>query len=169
MARNVIVATFETRNQAYEAASDIDRVSDGIVDVKSGAIVEKDPLGNVTTLDTKNIGSAWGTVGGVVGGALIGALVGLLAGPGGAAIGTAAGAAAAGSGAATGSLVGGTLGVSGDVINWGLNEDYLDTVRTRMLPGTTAVVAEVEEGSTEPVDAAVMRHGGFVYRTPLNV
>ena len=169
MARNVIVATFDTRNPAYDAAHDIDRLDDSIVDVKSGAIVEKDPLGNVTTLDSKNIGSAWGTVGGVVGGALLGALIGLLAGPAGAAVGTAAGAAAAaGSGAATGGLVGGTLGVSGDVLNQALNEDYLDTVRTRMLPGTTAVVAEVEEGSTEPVDAAVTRHGGFVYRTPLS-
>lgn len=169
MARNVIVATFDTHNQAYDAASEIDRLSDGIADVMSGAIVEKDPLGNVTTLDTKNIGGAWGTVGGVAGGALVGALVGLLAGPGGAAIGTAAGAAAASSGAAAGSLMGGTLGWSGDLINLGLNEDYLDTVCTRMLPGTTAVVAEVEEDSSEPVDAAVMRHGGFVYRTPLNV
>lgn len=167
MARNVIVATFDTRNQAYDAASEIDRMSDGIVDVMSGAIVEKDQLGNVVTLDSKNLGSAWGTIGGVVGGALIGALVGLLAGPGGAVIGTAAGAAAAGSGAATGSLVGGTLGVSGDVINRGLSEDYLDSVRTRMLPGTVTVVAEVEEGSSEPVDAAVMRHGGFVNRTTL--
>ncbi|HEX6668282.1 MAG TPA: hypothetical protein VF061_01915, partial [Gemmatimonadales bacterium] len=141
MARNVIVATFDTRNQAYDAASDIDRVSGSIIDVMSGAIVEKDLLGNVTTLDTKNIGGAWGTVGGVAGGALVGALVGLLGGPGGAAIGTAVGAAAASSGAAAGSLVGGTLGWSGDLINWGLNEDYLDTVRTRIMPGTVAVVA----------------------------
>jgi uncharacterized membrane protein len=168
MARAVIVATFDTRNQAYEAASDIDWLSDDVADVKSGAIVEKDLLGNVTTLDTKNIGGAWGTVGGIAGGALVGALIGLLAGPGGAAVGSAAGAAAASSGAVGGSLVGGTLGWSADLINWGLNEDYLDTVRTRMLPGTTAVVAEVEEATTEPVDAAVMRHGGFVYRTPLN-
>ena len=169
MTRNVIVATFDTRNQASEAASDIDRLSDDIVEVKSGAIVEKDLLGNGTTLDTKNIGGAWGTVGGVAGGAVVGALIGLLGGPGGAAIGTAVGAAAASSGAVAGSLVGGTLGWSADLINLGLNEDYLDTVRTRMLPGTVTVVAEVEEVSTEPIDAAVMRHGGFVYRTPLNV
>jgi uncharacterized membrane protein len=169
MARNVIVATFDARNQAFEAAYDIDQLDYSIVDVKSGAVVEKDPLGNATTLDTRNIGSAWDTVGGVVGGALIGALIGLLAGPGGAAIGTAAGAAAAGSGAATGSLVGGTLGVSGDVLNRTLNEDYLETVHTRMLPGTTAVVAEVEEGSTEPIDAAVRRHGGIVYREAITV
>ena len=63
--------------------------------------------------------------------------------------------------------MGGTLGFSGDLISRGLNEDYLDMVHTRMLPGTTAMVAEVEEGSTEPVDAAVMRHGGFVNRTTL--
>ena len=85
---------------------DIDRMS---VDVKSGAIIEKDPLGNVSTLDSKNLPTAWG-LGGAAGGALIGALVGLLAGPGGAAIGTAAGAAAAGSGAAVGAVGGGLAG-----------------------------------------------------------
>ena len=76
MARNVIIAgVSSTPNQAYEAARDIDRSSD----VKSGAIVEKDPLGNVSVLDSQDLPTAWG-LGGAAGGALIGALVGLLAG-----------------------------------------------------------------------------------------
>jgi uncharacterized membrane protein len=163
MARDVIVATFETRNQAYDAAIDIDRLDDGVVDVKGGAIVEKDPLGNVMTLDSRGLDSAWGLAG-AAGGALLGALVGALAGPAGVAAG-----AAVGGGAAAGGLMGGTTGALVDVTDWGLKVDYIDLVRSRMRPGTTALVAEVEEGSTEPIDQAVARHGGSIYRTPLNV
>ena len=151
-------------NQAYDAARDIERVSD----VKSGAILEKDLLGNVTTVDTKNLPTAWG-LGGAAGGALIGALVGLLAGPGAAAAGTAAGAAAASSGAAAGAIGGGATGSVADLTNWGLKADYLDTAATYLLPGKTAVVAEVEEGSTTPIDDAVLRHGGIVYREPVTI
>jgi uncharacterized membrane protein len=168
MARDVVIAAFDSRNQAYEAAYDIDRMDGGAVDVKSGAIVEKDPLGNVSMLDSKNLPTAWG-LGGAAGGALIGALVGLLAGPGGAAVGTAAGTAAATSGAAAGAVGGGATGSAADLTNWGLKADYLDTAATYLLPGKTAVVAEVEEGSTGPIDDAVARHGGIVYREAITV
>jgi uncharacterized membrane protein len=168
MTRDVVIAAFDTRNQAYEAAYEIERMDGGVVDVKSGAILEKDPLGNVTALDSKNLPTAWG-LGGAAGGALIGALVGLLAGPGGAAVGTAAGAAAASSGAAAGAIGGGMTGTAVDLTNWGLKADYLDTAATYLLPGKTALVMEVDEGSTEPIDAAVARHGGIVYREVITV
>src|SRR5688572_7723847 len=168
MARDVIIAAFDNRNQAYEAVSDINRLSDDGVDVKSGVVIEKDPLGNVTTLDSKNLPTAWG-LGGAAGGALVGALLGLLAGPGAAAAGTAVGTAAATSGAAAGAIGGGMTGTAADLTNWGLKADYLDTAATHLLPGKTALVMEVEEGSTEPIDAAVMRHGGIVYREQIAV
>ena len=164
MARDVIMAAFDNRNQAYDAALEIDRVGD----VKSGAILEKDPLGNVTVLDTQKLPTAWG-LGGAAGGALVGALVGLLAGPGAAAIGTAAGTAAATSGAALGAASGGLTGGTADLVNWGLKTDYLDIAATYLLPGKTAVVAEVEERSTAPIDDAVRRHGGIVYRETIDI
>jgi hypothetical protein len=164
MARDVIMAAFDTRNQVYDAAVEIDRVGD----VKSGAIIEKDPLGNVSVLDTQKLPTAWG-LGGAAGGALVGALVGLLAGPGGAAVGTAAGTAAATSGAAVGAAGGGLTGGTADLVNWGLKADYLDVAATYLLPGKTAVVAEVEERSTAPIDDAVRRHGGIIYRETIDV
>jgi peptide/nickel transport system permease protein len=123
---------------------------------------------NVLTLDSQDLPTAWGPDG-AAGGALVGALVALPTGPGGAAAGTAAGAAAASSGAAAGTIGGGTTGTLADLTNWGLKADYLDTAATYLLPGKTAVVAEVEEGSTGSIDAAVMRHGGIVYREPVTV
>ena len=63
----------------------------------------------------------------------------------------------------------GRTGTAADLTNWGLKADYLDTAATYLVPGKTAVVAEVEEGSTGPVDAAVARHGGIVYREPVTI
>jgi uncharacterized membrane protein len=168
MARDVVIAAFDTRNQAYDAAAEINRLSGDGVEVKSGAIIEKDPLGNVSVLDIRDLPTAWG-LGGAAGGALVGALVGLLAGPGAAAAGTAVGTAAATSGAAAGAIGGGMTGTAADLTNWGLKAGYLDTAATYLVPGKTALVMEVEEGSTAQIDTAVMRHGGIVYREEVSL
>jgi uncharacterized membrane protein len=162
MARDVIIATFENRNQAYEAAREIDKLDDSVIRIQGGAIVEKDLLGNVTWLDSKGLASPWGTIGGATGGALLGALVGTLAGPAGTMTGAQVGAAAA----ATGGLLGGTVGATVDIADTGLKADYVAAVSGRLLPGHAAVVAEVEEYSTQPVDEAVWRHGGVIFRHP---
>jgi uncharacterized membrane protein len=163
MARDVIIATFETRDHAYDAVNDIDRLDHSVIKVKSGAIVEKDFLGNVTWLDAKDHTGPWGTIGGTAGGALLGALVGTLAGPAGTLTGAQVGAAAA----ATGGLLGGTVGATIDIADTGLKQDYVDAVSGRLLPGHAALVAEVEEYSTQLVDAAIWRHGGVVFRSPM--
>ena len=36
-----------------------------------------------------------------------------------------------------------------------------------LLPGKSALVMEVDEDSTAPIDAAMARYGGIVYREPL--
>jgi uncharacterized membrane protein len=162
MARDVIIATFENRNQAYDAARDIDKLDESVIHVEGGAIVEKDMLGNVTWLDSEGLTSPWGAIGGVTAGTLLGALVGTLAGPAGTMTGAQVGAAAA----ATGGALGGTMGATVDLADTGLKEDYIDAVTGRLLPGHAALVAEVEEYSTQPVDEAVWRHGGVVFRHP---
>ena len=162
MSRDVIIATFENRNQAYEAARDIDKLDDSVIDVKGGAIVEKDMLGNVTQLDSKGLASPWGTIGGVATGAILGALVGTLAGP----VGTATGAEVGAAAAAAGGLFGGAVGTTVDITDTGIKEDYIAAVSGLLVPGHAAFVAEVEEHSTQPVDESVWRHGGVVFRHP---
>ena len=163
MARDVIIATFFDRNLAYEAAKEIDRLDDSVIDIKSGAIVEKDLLGNVTQLDSKGLVKPWGMVGGAAGGALLGALIGTLAGP----VGTATGAEVGAAAAAAGGLFGGAVGTTGDLVDAGLKEDYIAAVSGRLLPGHAAIVGEVDEYSTQPVDEAVWRHGGVIFRHPM--
>ena len=72
MARDVIIATFENRNQADDAARDIDNLDQSVIDIKSGAIVEKDMAGNIDSLDDEGIAKSWGGIGGATAGALSG-------------------------------------------------------------------------------------------------
>src|SRR5262245_53766749 len=147
MTDRIIVATFNDTNAAYDAASAIKSLKDtGVVDfkLKTGVMIKKDNRGNVSVLESKDrapIGTAVGTV--------TGALVGLIGGAPGAAMGAALGA---------------TSGLGGDVIMAGLDQDFVDSVTTDMLPGMTAIIAEVNEGSTAPVDNIVSRGRGHIYR-----
>jgi len=162
MANRVIVAVFGAENQAYDAAARMQRLDDdGIIKLKRGAIATKDAKGNLTIPDSKHVGSAWG----LLGGGLIGGLLGAMLGPVGVAAGAAASAAAAG--AAVGAATGGTLGAVGDLTEFGLNEDFIDDVTTQLNTGDTALIVEVDEGSTEPTDRAVSMYGGRIYRSEL--
>ena len=163
MADRVIVAVFGTQNQAYDAAARMQRLDeDGIIKVKRGAIATKDAKGNLTIPDSKHVGSAWG----LLGGGLIGGLLGAMLGPVGVAAGAAASAAAA-AGAAVGAVTVGSVGAVADLTEFALNEDFVDEVTTQLYPGDTALIVEVDEGSTEPTDRVVSQYGGRIYRSEL--
>lgn len=162
MANRVIVAVFATQNQAYDAAKHIQNLDeDGIIQLKRGAIATKDAKGNLTIPDTKGVGAAWG----LLGGGLLGGLLGAMLGPVGVAAGAAASAAA--TGAALGAASGGIVGTTVDLAEYGLSEDFIDDVSTQLNPGDTALIAEIDEGSTAPIDRIVALHGGRVYRSEL--
>jgi uncharacterized membrane protein len=162
MADRAVVAVFDTQNQAYDAASELQGLSDGgVVKVKRGAIVTKDEKGNLTVADSKGMGVPWG----MLGGGVIGGLLGLMLGPAGVAAGAATAAAAAG--AAVGASSGVVLGGTADLVGLGLDEDFVSEVSSQMDPGKSALIAEVNEGSTEPVDKTVSRFHGRVYRSEL--
>jgi uncharacterized membrane protein len=162
MADRAVVAVFDTQNQAYDAAADLQKLSDdAVIEVKRGAIVTKDEKGNLTVADSKGVGVPWG----MLGGGVIGGLLGLMLGPAGAAAGAAAAAAAAGG--AIGLSSGVVLGGAADLVGMGLDEDFVSEVSSEMDPGKSALIAELSEGSTEPVDAVVSRYHGRVYRSEL--
>jgi uncharacterized membrane protein len=60
-----------------------------------------------------------------------------------------------------------SLGAVGDLTEFGLNEDFIDDVTTQLNPGDTALIVEVDEGSTEPTDRVVSQYGGRIYRSEL--
>jgi uncharacterized membrane protein len=85
-------------------------------------------------------------------GTAVGGLIGLLGGPVGVAIG-------AGSGLALGALF--------DVDNARIGEDFLADVSKSLTPNKVAVVAEIEEEWTTPVDTRMEALGGTVLRRAL--
>src|SRR5262249_29251440 len=124
-------------------------------------IATKDAKGNLTIPDSKHVGSAWG----LLGGGLIGGLLGAILGPVGIAAGAAASAAAAG--AAPGAGTRWSRGGLARPTQFALNEEFVDEVTAQIYPGDTALIVEVDEGSTEPTDRVVSQYGGRIYRSEL--
>lgn len=130
----------------------------GDITVHGAAVVHRDSTGYVNVA-TKDTDPGVRTIIGIG----IGAIIGALAGPAGAAAGAAAGSAvasAAGIGAAAGGLVGGTA----DIVKASEHEQA-ETETEFVLPrGESAVIAEVSEDWTMPVDQLAKRFNGSVYR-----
>ncbi len=82
----------------------------------------------------------------------LGAVVGALGGPVGAAVGATAGA---------------SLGAGFDLNNIRIGSDFIDDVSAVQLPNRYAVVAEIDEDWTTPVDTRIEALGGLVFRRAL--
>lgn len=148
MRDRIIVAVFPNTTAAYNASSALKSLSDDkAIDlkVKTGALFSKDARGNIIPLEEKER-PLWGTLAGGVAGALIG----LLAGP---------------AGAAAGAAVGAAGGLGADALGSIADTDFVYSVAKSVNPGDTAVVVEVKEGSTLPVDGVVSNFEGRVYRS----
>jgi uncharacterized membrane protein len=147
MTDRIIVATFNSTNAAYDAASAIKNLKNADLTqfkLKAGIMVSKDGKGNVSVLEDRNRFLTGTTVG-----TTAGALIGLIGGAPGAAIGAA---------------IGATMGLTGDAVMSSLDSDFVDDVTAQMTPGKTAVIVEADEGSTRAVDDIVTVAGGQVYR-----
>ena len=91
----------------------------------------------------------------------VGALLGALAGP----VGAAAGATiAAGTAAGIGAAAGGMVGLTADAVKSSEHEEAAYQTSFAIAPGQSAVVAEISEDWTAPIDGAMARLGGVVYR-----
>jgi uncharacterized membrane protein len=84
-------------------------------------------------------------------GALIGALAGLSVGP-------------------LGAMLGGAVGVLGgaldDALHCAASDEYIQRIGEHLTPGTFAVIADVHENETGPIDARMAELGVKVLRDP---
>jgi exonuclease VII large subunit len=71
-------------------------------------------------------------------------------------------------GVAIGALSGLTVGGVADVANFSIGEDFVADVTAALAPNTFAVVAEIEEDWTTPVDSRMEKIGGTVFRRSLS-
>jgi uncharacterized membrane protein len=144
----MLVVVFDSEKKAYEGRTALTQlVKDGSITIYAGAVVAKHADG---TVDFKRIDDFEPT--GTLGGTAVGSLIGLLGGPVGVAIGGASGLA---------------LGALYDVETARVGSDFLEDVSKTLTPNKVAVVAEVEEEWTTPVDTRMEQLGGTVFRRAL--
>jgi uncharacterized membrane protein len=144
----MLVVVFNDEAKAYQGKTALMQLQDqGNVNVYGYAVVAENADGSATIKQADNSGPL-----GSLFGMSFGALAGALFGPAGMLLGSAAG---LGSGAAV------------DFTNLGVGQDYLDDVAKALTPGKVAVVAQVDEEWTAPVDSSMEALGGVVLRRTL--
>jgi uncharacterized membrane protein len=145
----MLVVVFDNEVKAYEgkkALLELD--SEGNISIYAYAVLAKHADGTASVKqedDSGPIGTMLGTS--------FGSIIGLLGGPVGLAIGAAAGV------------------VSGAVVDLNdvrIGNDFLDDVTRELTPNKFALVAEIEEDWTTPVDTRMEAIGGTVFRRALS-
>ncbi len=144
----MLVVVFDNEKKAFEGRSALRQLElEGSFSIYAGAVVVKHADGTVSVKqldDSGPIGTLTGTA--------VGSLIGVLGGPVGLAIGAASGLA---------------LGALYDADDIRVGSDFVDDVSKSLTPNKVAVVAEVEEEWTTPVDARMEALGGVVFRRAL--
>ena len=144
----VLIVTFDHLSPAREALSELRRLDgEDAITIRAAALVVREADGRFwVPEDEERIGFVGTATGGAIG-ALLGALVGpvglLFFG-------------------ATGALVGSLA----DAEEADVSEEVLASVTRRVPPGTTAVVADIDEPSPQLVDSVMEWSGGRVDRRP---
>ena len=139
------VVIFPDRAKAYDGLEALNQLhNEGSATVYATAVVHRDPDGSLR-VDERSyegpVGTALAT--------LVGALIGVFGGPAGVV-----------AGAATGTLIGGTH----DLLHVDVSDDFLGETEQDLTPGKYAVVAEIAEDWTAPLDVRMARLGGTVVR-----
>jgi uncharacterized membrane protein len=149
MIDRMLVVVFDTESKAYEGKKALLQLeNEGSIGVYAYAVVAKNADGSATVRQ----GDDSGPLGTLVGTSL-GSLIGLLGGPVGLAIGASVG------------LVSGS---AADLNNARVGGDFIDDVTKVLLPNRIAVVAEIQEDWTTPVDIRMEAIGGTVFRRALS-
>jgi uncharacterized membrane protein len=140
----VVAVVFNDEKLAYEGLRAFrDLHKDGSITLYSDAVVAKDASGKLSVREGGEVPE------GTFFGLLTGSLIGILGGPIGVAVG-----------ASTGTMIGAAF----DLTRAGIAGDFLDEVSEYLLPGKTAVIAELDEEWQAPIDTRMEALGGHVFR-----
>jgi len=145
----MLVVVFDNESKAYEGKKALLQLdSEGNISVYGYAVVAKNADGTASIKQGDDAGPL-----GTLAGTALGSLIGILGGPVGLAIGATAGFAG---------------GMTGDLLNAGVGDDFIYDVSKSLLPTKVAVVAEIEEDWTTPVDTRMEAIGGVIFRRALS-
>jgi uncharacterized membrane protein len=141
----MLVAIFDREGAAFEGLSALkDLHRDGDISLYSSAVIAKDKNGKIDVKQAADAGPAGTAVG-----LLTGSFIGILGGP---------------AGMAVGASLGGLAGLVFDANKSGIDIAFLHDVSKTLNGGKVAVLAEVEESWTTPVDTRLHKLGGIVFR-----
>jgi uncharacterized membrane protein len=145
----MLAVVFNSESKACEAQEALRELEEqGSIVIYADSLVAKNLDGTITAKQTHEPGPL-----GMVLGTTLGSVIGLLGGLPGIAIGS-----------ATGFVVGTAV----DLNNVRVAADFIDDVSTELRPNRFAVVAEIQEDWTTPVDTRMEALGGFVFRRALS-
>jgi uncharacterized membrane protein len=145
----MLVVVFDNENKAYEGKKALQELDgEGSISVYGYAVLAKNADGTATVKQGDDVGPI-----GTLLGTSIGSLIGVLGGPAGVAVGAAAGMAA---------------GSAFDLSNVGVGADFIDDVQKVLSPKKVALIAEIGEDWTTPVDTRMEAIGGTVFRRALS-
>jgi uncharacterized membrane protein len=141
----MLVVVFDNEDKAYEGKRALWQLdSDGSIGLFDYAVVTRKADGTAIVKEDNDPGPL-----GTVFGTSLGGLIGALFGPVGLAIGVSAG------------LAG---GATADLTHSGVGDDFIDDVSKTLSPNKVALVAEIDEDWTLPVDNRMDALGGIVFR-----
>jgi uncharacterized membrane protein len=141
----VAVIVFNDEGQAYKGSRAIrDLHREGTITLYADAVITKDASGRVSLKRAPDADPI-----GTLSGLLLGSMVGLLGGPVGLAVGV-----------GTGTLIGAAF----DLTQAGIGNDFINDVSEFLLPGTSAVITEVDEEWETPLDTRMEVLGGQIFR-----
>jgi uncharacterized membrane protein len=141
----MLVVVFDNESKAYEGRNALQQLAkEGSIGVYAYAVLTKNPDGTAAVKQGDDSGPI-----GTLAGTAFGSLLGLLGGPAGVAVGAAAGMG---------------FGAGVDLSRSGVGADFLDDVTKLLEPGRVALVCEIEEDWTTPVDTRMEQLGGTVFR-----
>ncbi|MEO1654184.1 MAG: DUF1269 domain-containing protein [Bacteroidota bacterium] len=141
----MLVAVFESETKAYEGLSALKELHDeGSISVYATCVLAKDKEGKVEIKEASEQGPK-----GFSTGLFAGALLGILGGPLGVAIG-------AGIGSLTGAIY--------DMNKSGLDISFLEEIAHAIVPGKVALVADLVEAWTVPIDTRLEALDGQIFR-----
>jgi len=141
----MIVSVFDTEEKAFEGLSALKALhKDGDISLYASAVINKNEAGEVNLKNADDQGPI-----GMGVGMLTGAFIGILAGP---------------VGMAFGAMAGTMGGMFYDLNKSGLDTSFVEEVSKALHEGKTAVIADVDEGWTAPVDTRMEALDAMVFR-----
>ena len=147
MMDKVLVVIFSNETMAYEGFEALqDLQVEGSIDVYDKTVIARDASGKIVVKkkdDKDPVGTGVGL--------LVGSLIGMIGGP-------------IGMGIAVGAGAGTVGGLVYDLAHLGVDKHFLTEVEKSLRPGNAALVAEVYEEWTLPVDTKMKALGGIVLR-----